>query len=104
MYREEVMIAIDALQLSSSTEIFDKAKELFIKKWNTKKQKDFINYMQEIRFSTHHNWYEGTANNTPSQNNALESHNLVIKKEDTFRERIPLSRFLQQCLETVEKW
>jgi hypothetical protein len=35
-YQEEVMIDLDALQLSSSTEIFDKAKELFIK-WNTKK-------------------------------------------------------------------
>jgi hypothetical protein len=54
--------------------------------------------------STHQNWYEGIANNTPSQNNALESYNLVIKKEDTFRERMPLSRFLRQCLETVEKW
>jgi hypothetical protein len=32
-YREEVMIYLDALQLSSSTEIFKKAKELFIKKW-----------------------------------------------------------------------
>ncbi len=78
------MIDLDALQLSSSAEIFDKAKELFIKKWNTKKQKDFINYMQEMWFSTHQNWYTGIANNTPSQNNALESYNLVIKKEDTF--------------------
>lgn len=55
-------------------------------------------------FSTHSNWYEGCALKTPSHNNALESHNLVIKKEETFRERMPLSRFLQQCIESVEKW
>jgi hypothetical protein len=60
--------------------------------------------MQEMWFSTHQNWYEGIANNTPTQNNALESYNLVIKKDDIFRERMPLSRFLRQCLETVEKW
>ena len=40
--------------------------------------------MQEMWFSKHQNWYEGIAINTPSQNNALESHNLVIKKEDSF--------------------
>jgi hypothetical protein len=40
---------------------------------------------------------------TSSQNNALESQNLVIKEQDNFRERMPLSGFLFQCLETVEK-
>jgi hypothetical protein len=60
--------------------------------------------MKEMWFSTHSNWYEGCAIKTPSHNNALESHNLVIKKEETFRERMPLSRFLQQIIESVEKW
>ena len=54
--------------------------------------------------STQQNWYEGIAEYTPSENNGLESHNLVIKKEETFRERMPLSRFLHQSLQAVEKW
>jgi hypothetical protein len=60
--------------------------------------------MNEMWLSTHQNWYEGIAEYTPSQNNGLESHNLVIKKEETFRERMPLSRFLHQSLQAVKKW
>ena len=64
----------------------------------------FIDYMKFIWLSSHQNWYEGIAHNTPSHNNGLESNNLVIKKEETFRERMPLSRFLQQCILSGEKW
>ena len=49
-------------------------------------------------------WYEGAAYQTPSTNNSLESFNLVIKKEETFRERLPLARFLELMLKSVEKW
>ena len=41
---------------------------------------------------------------TPSTNNALEATNRVIKDENTFRERLPLSRFKVLAFETVEKW
>jgi hypothetical protein len=60
--------------------------------------------MKSMWLSTHQNWNEGIAHNTPSQNNGLESWNLVIKKEGTFRERMPLSAFLQQCIDSVVKW
>jgi hypothetical protein len=56
--------------------------------------------MNEIWLTTHQNWYEGIADNSPPQNNALESHNLVINKVETFHERLPFSRFLQ----SVQKW
>ena len=59
---------------------------------------------ESMWFSSHQNWYEGAAIKNPPHNNGLESHNLVLKEEETFRERLPLSRFLQQCIETVEKW
>jgi hypothetical protein len=39
------MTDIDSLQLSSNTGVFEKAKELFIQRWVTKKQTEFINYM-----------------------------------------------------------
>jgi hypothetical protein len=54
-FRDDIMNDIDALQLASSKEIFDKAMPLFIKKWLTKKQKDFIEYMKEMWFYTHSN-------------------------------------------------
>lgn len=40
------------------------------------------------------NWYEGAASYTPSTNNALESHNAVIKRTATMRQRLPLKQFL----------
>jgi hypothetical protein len=61
-------------------------------------------YMNEMWFNTHQNWYEGVKEKTPSTNNCLESFNLVIKKEDTLRERLPLPRFFSLCLESVYKW
>jgi len=103
-FRDDLMDDIDTLQLASNKDVFDKGKYIFIKKWLSKKQKQFIDYMKNMWLSTHQNWYEGVASHTASQNNALESHNLVIKKEDTFRERMPLSRFLQQCLDSAGKW
>ena len=60
--------------------------------------------MNKMLLSIHQNWHVGIAEYTPSQNNGLESHNLVIRKEETFRERMPLSRFLHQSLQAVEKW
>jgi hypothetical protein len=84
-YQDEILDDIYSLQLSSSKSVIkEKANLLFIKKWQSKKQKTFIEYMNEIWLTTHQNWYEGIADNTPSQNNALESHNLVIYKEETF--------------------
>ncbi len=94
--KEEIMENIDTLQLSSSEEVFEKAKDLFIKKY--KKQTEFISYMKDMWFSSHWHWYEGVALSTPSHNNGQESHNLVVKKEETFRERMPLSRFFHQCI------
>jgi transposase-like protein len=71
-YKDEIMVDIDALQLASNNENFDKAKDLFIKKWNSKKQNEFINYMKSMWLSSHQNWYEGVAFNTPSHNNGLD--------------------------------
>ena len=55
-------------------------------------------------FSTHATWFEGASLRTPSTNNALESFNALIKNEHTLRERLPLGRFFELCLESVEKW
>ena len=82
--RHEIIDEIDALQLSSSKEVFDKALPLFVKKWLQKKQTEFVAYMKLQWFTTHQYWKEGVAHHTPSTNNALESFNLVIKKKKNF--------------------
>ena len=71
--------------------------------WN-KKEKEFVEYINQMWFSSHQTWYEGARIKTPSTNNALESFNLVIKKEHTLRELLPLPRFFELCLQVVEKW
>ncbi len=102
-YRQEIEDDLDKLQLAANPVIFNKAKAAFIKKWTQKKEKEFVAYMSEMWFSSHQTWYEGARLRTPSTNNALESFNLVIKKEHTLRERLPLPRFFELCLQAVEK-
>lgn len=60
--------------------------------------------MQTQWLTSHKNWYECVSHFVPATNKALESFNLVIKKEVTFRERLPLSRFLTVAKTAVEKW
>ncbi|CAF1379390.1 unnamed protein product [Adineta ricciae] len=103
MDKEDLLQDIDMLQLAQSDKIFRKASGLFVKKWS-KKQPEFIQYFENEWLNTHNGWYEGIRHLTPSTNNALESNNRVIKDENTFRERLPLSRFKILTLEIVERW
>jgi hypothetical protein len=49
-------------------------------------------------------WYGGYAPGVPVTNNALEATNNVIKNEQTFRERMPLSDFLDLMFNIVKTW
>lgn len=40
----------------------------------------------------------------PSTNNGLESTNNVIKNENTFRQRLPLAKFLDVSINIVNRW
>jgi len=60
--------------------------------------------MEKNWLSTHENWHEGVGHLLPSSNNALESFNLVFKKEETLRERMPLGRFLNQYIVSANRW
>lgn len=101
--RDDLMTDIDLLQLSQNEEAFNKGVLMFHKKWS-KSQKEFVDYLEQIWFSTHPGWYEGFADGIPSTNNALESFNSVIKKEETLRERMPLSQYLPLCLASAQRW
>jgi len=101
--QEDLINDIESLQLAQNERIFLKASNLFVKKW-VKRQPSFIEYFQNEWLTTHNEWYEGVGHFTPSTNNGLEATNNVIKKENTLRERLPLSRFKVLAFEIVEKW
>jgi hypothetical protein len=100
--RSLILSDINTLQLSSSPEIFEKAVELFKKKWNT--EQAFLNYFEREWLSDNSNWYEGVMKHVPSTNNALEAFNKVIKDTHTLRERLSLNHFLSVALESVQQW
>lgn len=101
--RQELIDDIDLLQISSDEKIFTKAISLFVKKYQDNAS-DFIDYLNQMWFSSHRNWFEGASINIPSTNNALESFNLVIKREETLRERMPMGQFVNQCLASASRW
>lgn len=49
----------------------------------------------------HKNWFEGAAEFVPSHNNGVESHNSNIKRNYTFRKRLPLNQFFDAVNEMV---
>ncbi|CAF3436604.1 unnamed protein product [Rotaria socialis] len=69
-----------------------------------KKQIAFVEYFENEWLNSHNTWYENIQHFTPSTNDGLESFNKIIKDEDTYRERIPLSRFRIITFETVKQW
>ena len=88
--------------MAPDRKVFNKAKQLFCKKWSPLAP-DYIDYLNELWFDSHDNWFEG-ASYGPSTNNGLESTNRVIKDEDTLRSRLPLSQFVAVCLQIAKKW
>lgn len=79
--------------MAQNTSTFQMMTELFKKKWHSL-EPNFIDYFQREWLGSHCNWFEGVADYTPSTNNALESHNSIIKRTITFRKRLPLNQFL----------
>ncbi|OAF70833.1 hypothetical protein A3Q56_01442 [Intoshia linei] len=87
--RIELRRDINFLQISSSIDIYNVAKNLFLTKWN--QYTKFCQYF--IKQWICKSWYESAVLNIPSTNNSLEATNDVIKRPMTFRERIPLNQF-----------
>lgn len=101
-HQDEILTDIDKLQLSQNNTIFDHATELFFEKWESHER--FLKYFKDEWIIQNKNWYEGLRLYTPSTNNALESCNRVIKKENTIRERLPLSKFRVILFEMAQSW
>lgn len=98
---------IHALQLCQSDLAFEKASQLFMKKWTSTKDAkvtEFAVYFEEQWLKKYSKWYEGAAVGFPSTNNGLESTNAVIKREHTLRERLPVGQFLNSVEDLLTKW
>lgn len=81
------------IQKSAHETEFDKACELFIKKW-TPAEPEFCAYFpaEWLRKDTK-NWYDGYSPFVPAHNNGQEGFNLHIKRDHTMRERLPFNTF-----------
>jgi hypothetical protein len=105
--RAEIKRDIDALQTCDSETKFTKAADLFLCKWRLKKNpkiNDFLSYFQAEWVEQNNCWYEGAAPGLPSTNNGIEATNSHIKRENTLRERLPVSQFLSVLFDIVEDW
>ncbi|CAF4159000.1 unnamed protein product [Rotaria magnacalcarata] len=69
-------------------------------------QEDLVNDVESLQLAQDGRIFIKASNFhfTPSANNALEVTNNIIKKENTLRERLLLSRFKVLAFEIVEKW
>lgn len=92
---------IRKMQLAPNRKVFDYMAMLFCDKWSPL-EFNFVQYFKQQWLGSHSNWFEGAAEYTPSTNNALESHNAVIKRKITFRKRLPLNQFLKAMQEMTE--
>lgn len=91
--KQLILDDIRKIQLASNENTFLLMTKLFCEKWMSI-EPEFVEYFKKEWLGVHCNWYEGAAVYTPSTNNALESHNAVIKRTITMRKRLPLNQFL----------
>lgn len=101
--QRQFLMDLDCLQVAKSAEIFKTALKLFIEKWRAESE-DMIKYFESEWVNKHPNWFEAFAKLIPSTNNALESHNRIIKDEHTIRELMDLGAFRFALFEMVKDW
>lgn len=94
MNKSSIIEDIRKMHLAPNKSTFTMMSNLFCKKW-IEIEKSFVEYFQKEWLHMHCNWFEGAAQYTPSTNNALESHNAVIKRKITLRRRLPMNEFLK---------
>lgn len=86
--KQLILDDIRKAQLAPNRNTFLMMTELLCKKWASS-EPEFIEYFKKEWLGAHMNWFEGAATI-----NALESHNAVIKRTVTMRQRLPLNQLL----------
>ena len=102
-----VLKDINVLQLATTEQQFCVASRLFFQKYSSNSNsnmKKFLEYFNKEWLVKHVGWYEGYLKDSPSTNNGLESINSTLKKEATFRVRMPMAEFLTTANDVVNKW
>lgn len=89
---------IKKMHLAPNKSTFNMMSKLFCDKW-IELESNFVAYFKKEWLTTHSNWFEGASDYTPSSNNALESHNAVIKRKITLRRRLPMNEFLKSMID-----
>lgn len=100
--QEDILNDVKRMQLISCPTTFHVVMMLFCEKW--KKYDDFMAYFKKEWIDRNSQWYEKANLTTPSHKNALEAVNRVIKEEGTFRERLPLPRFIEVVKKIITDW
>lgn len=77
--------------------------QFLIEKWSAELF-DFPFYFQKEWVDKNKNWCEGICGHVPGTNNALEVTNRISKNENTLRERLPISQFIQESYNYVKRW
>jgi hypothetical protein len=96
---------ISTLQLARSSEEFNAAKELWIRKYqDNPATAEFQKYFHDEYLCKRSGWYEGIANQFPSSNNGLEATNRWIKDQGTLRSRLAMSSMIQFLLNQAKSW
>lgn len=97
--KQLVLEDVRKAQLAPNKKTFLMMTQMLCEKWRSS-ESEFVDYFTKEWLGVHCNWFEGAATYTPSTNNALESHNAVIKRTITLRRRLPLNQFLI-CIKTL---
>lgn len=91
--KEQIMKDFLIIQTSASEIEFDRACDLFLKKW-TAAEPEFCRYFKsEWMQKGTKNWYNGYSPFVPAHNNAQEGFNLHLKRDHSLRERLPFNTF-----------
>lgn len=99
----EFMSDLEKLQVAKTPAIFEIALQLFLDKWRNQSE-ELIDYFEHQWVLRNRNWFEAFAKNVPSNNNALESRNRLIKDEHTLRDRMDLGKFRVALFDMVQAW
>lgn len=101
--RDNIEKDIYKLRNCRNQKSFEKLAEMFLEKHRAK-YPEFIHYFEDSWILTHPNWHFGASKSAPNTNNSLESFNRSLKRDVTFRTKLPVKQFLTCLFNWVKKW
>ncbi|XP_037078054.1 uncharacterized protein LOC119099095 isoform X2 [Pollicipes pollicipes] len=96
---------IAALQLSCDQQQFEVSSLLMLEKWRRQwPTSGFIDFFEEHFLADNATWFEGFDDVSYSTNKKLASITNEVRNRHTFREQLPLERFLHLAVALVREW